>query len=160
MIHRQLRRRGWTLIEMIVVMFCLSLLMSLLATVMWGVFGIQAAATASFEDLQSEARLADRFRADVADARDTPELARDFKADPMCLILRGDDGAFIIYLVEEGRVVRKVMRADDFEVDAFRVGGESVVGEFTRDGRTLTLTLRGPKRGTLNVTACLGGNGP
>ena len=59
MSHRQNSRRGWTLIELLVVMMCLSVLLSLLGTLMWSVFRIQAAATASFEQLQSEANLAE-----------------------------------------------------------------------------------------------------
>ena len=160
MIRRQTSRRGWTLIELIVVMFCLAILLSLIGSIMWAVFRIQASATASFEELQSEARLADRFRLDVAEARETPELAADFKADPLCLILRGEDGALIIYRVVQGRVDRTVLRADDSETDSFRIGGEDVVGEFNRDGKLMTLTLHGSKRGTLNIAAALGGDRP
>ncbi len=160
MIRRPSTRRGWTLIEMIVVMFCLAVLLSLIGSIMWAVFRIQASATASFEELQSEARLADRFRADVAESRETPELAADFKADSLCLILRGEDGALIIYRVVHGRVDRTVLRADDSETESFRIGGADVVGEFSREGRLMTLSLRGAKRGTLIIAAALGGERP
>ena len=158
MIRHHALRRGWTLIEMLVVMMCLTVLLSLIASVMWAVFRVQEAATSSFENLQSEARLADRFRADVAGARESPELVADFKADPLCLLLRGEDGALIVYRLVQGRVDRTVMRPDGSETDSFRVGGAEVVGEFSRQGRMMTLTLHGAKRGTLTITAALGGD--
>ena len=58
MSRRQKCRRGFTLVEMVVVIMCLSVLLSLLGTLLWSVFRIQAAATSSFEQMQAEARLA------------------------------------------------------------------------------------------------------
>jgi prepilin-type N-terminal cleavage/methylation domain-containing protein len=153
-------RPGFTLVELLVVIMCLSVLLSLLGTMLWSVFRIQAAATASFEQMQAEARLADRFRDDVASASDSPELAADFQASPLCMILRGKDDAVVIYRFLETRIDRSELRDEASQVESFRMIGEGSIGEFGRQGRLMTLTLRGPKRGIFTVAAALGGDRP
>jgi prepilin-type N-terminal cleavage/methylation domain-containing protein len=162
MIRRQKlqSRRGWTLVEMIVVMMLLSVLLSLLGTLLWGVFRIQAAATASFEQLQLEATLVDRFRADVAGARAAPEFDGDFQASPLCMIFRKEDDALILYRFKGNVLERSELRDEESPVEEFRLAGEDSVAEFGRQGRLLTLTLRGPRRGTLSAAAALGGDRP
>ena len=160
MIRRQRIRRAFTLIEMVVVIMCLSVLLSLLGTMLWSVFRIQAVATTSFEQMQAEASLADRFRDDVATARESPDLAGDFQASPLCMILRGQDNAFIIYRFLDKRIDRTALREGASQIESFNVVGESSVAEFGRRGRLMTLTVRGPKRGLLTVAAALGGDMP
>ena len=103
---RHRKRSAWTLIEMVVVMLCLAILLSLLVPVVWAVFRIQASAMESFEQMQAEATLADRFREDVAGSNDVPELAADYEGEPICLIAKGDD--FIIYQFRDGVLNRMV----------------------------------------------------
>jgi len=158
--RRPIIRSGFSLVEIIVVMMCLSVLLSLLGTMLWSVFRIQAAATASFEQMQAETRLADRFRGDVASASDSPELAADFQASPLCMILRGKDDAVVIYRFLENQIDRSELRDEVSQVESFRVIGEGSIGEFGRQGRLMTLTLRGPKRGTFAVAAALAGDRP
>jgi prepilin-type N-terminal cleavage/methylation domain-containing protein len=160
MMRRQKPRRAWTLIELLVVMMCLSVLLSLLGSLMWAVFRIQAAATASFEQLQSDAALADRFRDDVAGASESPDFAADFQASPLCMILRGADDAFIVYRSVDNRIERKELGIENSRHDSYRIAGDESVGEFTRKGRLLTLTLRGPKRGVLTIAATMEGAQP
>lgn len=158
--RRPINRSGFTLVELVVVIMCLSVLLSLLGTLLWSVFRIQAAATASFEQLQAEARLADQFRDDVAAARDSPDLAADFQASPLCIILRGQDNVVVVYRFLENRIDRSEMWDEASQVDSFRVIGEGSMAEFGRQGHLMTLTLRGPKRGTFTVAAALGGDRP
>jgi prepilin-type N-terminal cleavage/methylation domain-containing protein len=160
MTRRPLRRRGWTLIEMVVVIMCLSVLLSLLGSLLWAVFRIQNAATASFEQLQTESNLADRFRDDVAAARDSPDLAADFQASPLCMILRGESDGFIIYRFLDDRVDRVDMRTETSQIESYKVTGDDAVAEFGRRGRLMTLTLRGPQGGALTIAAALGGGQP
>src|SRR6185295_6950722 len=116
----------------------------------------QAAATDSFEQMQVEANLADRFREDIAAARASPEFGVDFEASPLCMILRDKSDAFIIYRSLDGQVERVDMRNQESHIESYRLGGSDSVAEFGRRGRVLTMTLRGPQRGTLTIAAALG----
>lgn len=151
------RRRGFTLMEMAIVMAYFSILMTLLSSVVWSAFRIHNSAAASVMDLHTEARLADQFRTDVAAAKETPEFAGDFQASPICFILRGDDDTILLYRFHDRAVERIAMGAGDPITEAFRIAGTDARCDFHRDGRVMSLTLSGPTRGTLTIAAAMKG---
>jgi len=145
---------------MMVVIATMGVLMSLVASVTWSAFRIHGAATAAVAELQSEARLADRFREDVASARETPEFAGDFQASPLCFILGGNNAAFILYRRAGQTMERTILGEGDPTTESFPIAGAEGACEFRREGRLITMTLSGPTRGTLAIASTLGGNQP
>lgn len=153
-------RRGFSLIELLVVMFGISLVLTMLGVLIWATMRIHTASTDSFERLQQQANLADVFRADVAAARESPELRGDFSGSPVCMMIRDEDGALLIYRWHEGRLERKAMREKGEETVDFPVGGEDTSVAFSRRDRLVTMELQSPNRAPLAIASTLGGNLP
>lgn len=158
--HRRCRRPGVLLMEMMVVILILAAVMGLLGGILWSAFRIHAAAMAALAEMQSEISLADRFRADVAAAHETPDLAGDFQASPLCIILRSDNDAIIVYRQQEQAVQRILLGAGEPTIESYRVGGSDVRCQFHRTGRLLAMSLAGSGRGALTIAAALGGTAP
>lgn len=146
-------RSGWMLIEILLVIVCLSILLSLLGSLVWAIFRIQNASVDSFLVLQRESRFADLFRDDVARSVDVPEWSGDYEASPVCLVLKGD-GLTILYRFLDGRLERLELGDRDPVVESFPVPR----AEFRRAGRYVEMSVFGPKRGRLTIGAALGGN--
>src|SRR5262245_53171776 len=103
------RRGGWSLIEMCVVMFGISLFVGLMGSVIWSTMRIERACSDAFERMQQHIPAADLFRADVAQSTDSPDFAHDFKASPLCMILRHEDGALLMYRWHDGTLERHIL---------------------------------------------------
>lgn len=152
------RRTGFSLLEMIVVIFGISLLLGMLGSMIWAVMRIESAGTESFTRMQQQAQLADRFRDDVSQAQESPELAEDFTSSPMCMILKQGDGGLVIYRWQEGKLQRQVIRDRQHETQEIPVGGDDVHILFSRRAGVLMMDIHGPHRAPLMIAAALGGN--
>ena len=135
-------RRGFSLIEMLVIIMMLGIVLTFSATILHGGFRIERASAAAFRRIQHQHVLADQFRADVAEAAATPESWEDFDAGPECLILRMDQEHHVMYEWRNQRLNRIEHLGDRERQRAIPLEGERLAVEFIRDGRLITLRLR------------------
>ena len=168
MMSRTTRRRaGFTLIEMLMVMFALAVVMAAGAAVLLTAMKSARVGAVTLQRVAWRTDLADQFGADVAAADAAPDRLGDLAAGPDCLILRcpaaGKPG-YVVYQVREGRLVRVERDADkDGASRPVPTGVASVV--FSRPaGERPVLVLRlseTPPGGTVRrseVAAALGGD--
>ncbi len=159
-------RRGFTLLELLAVIWALSVVLFLGVVTLLGATRIHRAASAADHQNTLHGILADQFREDVALAAATPEAVGQRKAGPSCLILRLADGSYVVYRAEAGRLERAALAAADAAPYWMPLEGEGVTVAFTRTGpdqRVLTLTLQesigsGPRKRTTEIMAALGGD--
>lgn len=153
--HPKKSRCGFTLLEMLIVLAFVGLLMTMLGSAVWSLTRINGAAAQTLSDLQSESALADRFRGDLAEAKDAPEFAADFQDSPVCSF-QGVNGDVIIYKSSGNAIERVVFGDNDSQSQSFRIRGAETI-RFDRRGRLVTLTADGAKRNRLVVAAAIGG---
>jgi len=159
-------RRGFTLLEMLAVIWALGLVMFLGVTLLLGAMRIEKAASTADHQNTLHGILADQFREDVARAGATPESVGQLKAGPTCLILRLADGTYVVYRAEAGRLERAALAAAGATPYWMPLGGEGLTVAFATTGsdrRVLTLTLQEPvgsglRKHTTAITAALGGD--
>ena len=159
------RRRGFTLLEVLVVMWAMSIALLLgtqliVAALKVGRIGQDADTRAA-----QRAELAREFRGDVARAEAAPDRLGDVAAGPQCLILRMPGGTAVVYRWE-GNVLKRVERTGDREtVRVFPLGAKLSRVEFRRPAggagvgtlRTTEATKEGRER-TADLSAALGGD--
>ncbi len=159
-------RRGFTLLEMLVVIWALLLTLFLGTVILLGALRIERAAAAAERRLALHGILADHFRADVAQAGATPEDVGALKAGPTCLILRLADRTYVVYRAQEGRLERAALATAGATPYWMPLAGDGVTATFTAAGpdrRVLTLTLQEPdefgrRQRTTAIAAALGGD--
>jgi prepilin-type N-terminal cleavage/methylation domain-containing protein len=165
-------RRGFTLIEMVIVMTCLSLILALIGVTMVECLRIQEQAARSSNELAARSALADRFRNDVAHASAVPDKLQEQAAGAHCLILRTGDGKDIVYRWEKadapgrrGQLERTETAGRATSAQTFPVGDENSSVQFARSaaGKIVTLRLTDvrPRSGEKHVTefdAAVGGD--
>ncbi|HEV3082787.1 MAG TPA: type II secretion system protein [Gemmataceae bacterium] len=100
------RRRGFSLLEMLVVIVALGILIGLLATTLLGIVRVEGGSRAALDRLSIYSRLADQFRDDVAQAEAAPQQWQTHTAGPACLILHMPGGQPLVYLWEANQLVR------------------------------------------------------
>ena len=160
------RRPGFTLLEMLVVMAALVAITGVLAVALAGALKLERASAGALDRLGAERDLADRFRADVAQAADAPERWQEDVAGPTCLVLARGGGRHVVYRWEEGRLERfesvgKTTHRSEF---VLHDGPAAVAFERSRGGgRLLTLRLftvrkDGSKQPSGEITAARGGD--
>ena len=152
------KRTGFSLIELLVVMFAIGVILLLLANILLAIVRTEYAAIAAFDRMHKQAELADLFRAEVAQATDVPEFDRDFKASPLCMLLKKEDGVLIVFQAKEGVLERVALEGADRDVREFALESEESRVEFERRGRLLSMTLRHPNRPPLVIRASLQGD--
>ena len=164
--RRQERRRGFTLLEILAVIWALSLVLFLGIVTLLGATQIQKVASTADHQNTLRGIVADQFREDVALATATPEAVGPLKAGPNCLILRLADGSYVAYRVEADRLQRAALAKAGAAPYWMPLGGEGVAVTFARTGpdqRVLTLTIQepigsGPRKRTTEIMAALGGD--
>jgi hypothetical protein len=163
----RLPRSGYTLLEMIVVMWALAAVLALGGAMLLTALRADQVGAATLRDLTRRTELADQFRADVARAVEAPDRFAEFAAGPACVILRTGGGAHVVYRWHDEAVERAVHAAGKVVRRPLPVGpryADSRV-EFARQpGERTTVTLRiidappfAPARRT-DVSATLGGD--
>ena len=161
-------RRGFTLIEMVVVISMLSVLILLIAATLWGAVKVERADSAMFHRMTVQAQLADQFREDVGRATDLPESLGDLVASSTCLILKMSTDAHVVYRWKNDRLDRVQIKGTEESFLVLPVGGEHVAVEFDRSNRAKHLVAmrliesRGPAAShrdwPVEISAALGGD--
>ena len=127
-------RRGFTLIEMLVVMALLTMLTGVLVLLLKETLQVERLQAKAFDKVLQDSALADQFRADVAQAESAPREWRDFKADRRTLILQMPDGDHVVYLQQEDTLLRRAFENGKESVRTLPLGSNVDV-EFKLPGR-------------------------
>lgn len=156
------RRPGFTLVEMVAVMFGLSLIMLVGVSMLVGAFKIRQASS-SAQDLAIHRQvLAEQFREDVAQAAALPEKLDKWTAGPTCLILKGQSQSSIVYEWKSDILERTDLPRNGTQKLAVGPKGSKI--EFVHSGKLVTLKISPPPPGPgksgfpLDISAALGGN--
>jgi type II secretory pathway component PulJ len=99
-------RFGFSMIEIAVSIAMMSLLLGMLAVVLWATVRMEQAEAASFQRAMSLSQIADQFRLDVGRAHAAPGEFDEFKKTPQCLILKFPERTTIVYRWDRGRLER------------------------------------------------------
>jgi prepilin-type N-terminal cleavage/methylation domain-containing protein len=158
-------RAGFTLLEMLSVMFVMSIVFGFGATILLAALRIDQAGAATLRLMAWRSELADQFRADVARADAAPERLGELTSGATCLILHWPDGTHVIYQGhDEGRLDR-IFRGTGSETRRpMPMGNPNVTVEFARGAGArpmVTLRLVDSKYGTtrsVEIAAALGGD--
>lgn len=159
-------RRGFTLVELLVVMAMLMFFMGLVVTLLWGAIRIERAGAALMQRTIEQATLADQFRSDVAQATKAPQGVDQFQASPVCLILQQQHDTHVVYHWDRNHLRRWLIVGEIKTERPVPIGAlpDDVNLELTRAGNLCSLRLRAapPKDGArprfqLEFTAALGG---
>lgn len=159
-----MKRRGFSLLEILCVLTMLGVLLVLGATLLLAVMRADRVGAATLDEVSRRAELAGQFRTDVAAAQETPEKLGEFTAGRECLILRTATGHVVYHW--HGGTLDRITRgggADSRRPISFNA--ENTTVEFIRPpGDRPLVTLRvveSPPRGavkTVEISAALGGD--
>jgi prepilin-type N-terminal cleavage/methylation domain-containing protein len=159
------KRGGFTLLEMLVVMFAMSITFGFGATILLAALRIDQAGAATLRLMAWRTELADQFRADVARADAAPERLGELTGNGTCLILHWPDGTHVIYQrQDEGRLERTVRASGGETRRVLPAGNPNVTVEFARGTGSrplITLRLVESTPGTsrrVEIAAALGGD--
>jgi prepilin-type N-terminal cleavage/methylation domain-containing protein len=163
------RRPGFTLTEMLVVMFALGMVMLFGMTLIMTTIQAERAGEAGANRVTRRADLGAQFRTDVAQAEAAPDKLVDVVAGPTTLILRRPGGAAVVYCWEKNTLERTETTADQkTSRRPVPVGVEGTAVEFVRpkEKEPGVVVLRitdppGPKPSQprwIDIAAALGGN--
>jgi len=157
-------RFGYSLIEMLVVMFALTAVMGLGGAVLLTAMRADQVGAATLRGLTRHTELADQFRADVARAMEAPAKLGDLVAGPACLILH-TGAEHIIYRWNDGKLDRTVRTGSQETRRPIALASANATVEFSRPaGERPLLTVRvieSPPHGMtrhVEVSAALGGD--
>ncbi len=145
MIRTRSCRRGFTLLEMTVVLFAMGIAMAMgVALIVTAIKAATVGETTS-ERFSKLAELSRQFRADVARAEAAPERVDNTVAGPGTLILKMPDGTTVLYLKGEESLDRVERTGEKELVHRFPLDRPDTKTEFMR-------TATGPKLITLRLT--------
>jgi hypothetical protein len=136
--------------------------MYLSAVMLVSTFRIRDVSADALAHQTQRALLIDQFRADVAEAADSPASLEGWKAGPDCLILRHPSGRHTLYRFEANHLWRWEPRSTAAEPHWVAQEPAAATAEFRRSGpdqRLITLRFT-PLSGTsgLDILATLGGD--
>jgi len=159
------RRFGFSLIEVLTIMFALAVALSLGATLLVTAMRADQVGAANLRELQRRSGLADQFREDVARSKEAPAQLGAWQAGESCIILKISDDLSIVYQWQNGQLDRIEQFAERENRRPIPVGSEFLRVEFRRstsDPALVTLRLiEAPPYGvarTTDISACLGGD--
>jgi prepilin-type N-terminal cleavage/methylation domain-containing protein len=160
-----LHRPGFTLIEIVAVMFLLGTLMLLAGAVLVGAFQTERLANHISKRQAGQEALAEQFRRDVAMARAAPDTWKEWTAGPAVLILRLDESRHVVYRWHAGQLLRSESGGAMPLARQLPLGGEAFRVEFARSGGEQPIvslrvieTRRGVDQAPLEIVAALGGD--
>ncbi len=161
-----MRRRGFSLIEILSVMVLLAVFGFVTAILLKETLDIERVQAAGFNKFLESTALADQFRADVHRAEATLSEWQDYVANERTLILQTKEGR-IVYLWDENRLVRRAFENGGLTEQFPPLSGRETRAEFVRDGREpkmVRLRLHRLRAGevvegqTIEIDAALGGD--
>lgn len=156
-----MKRGGFSLIEMLVVLAALAMLMGLSFTLLFGMVRTDRVGEGTLRRINRRAEIADQFRDDVHAAIDMPAERGEYRAGPTCLILKQGDASWVVYQAEPGRLIRIVQSGGTSTRTPIRLASEESDAEFSRiDGVARLRLTELVKHGTAKVAvidAAIGG---
>jgi prepilin-type N-terminal cleavage/methylation domain-containing protein len=161
--HSGRRRRAFTLVELLIVMAGVSVALAFGSAILVSALKVQRAATNAFGRQALRTVLADQFRADVGEAAAAPDSGGSMKAAPQCVILRRQDGSFIVYRWQEDHLERMELDGACTVQRKARIGPEAANVRLSRQGKLLSLFLidapfPGKEAKEFEIAAALGGD--
>jgi type II secretory pathway pseudopilin PulG len=163
-VTRSSKRAGYTLLEMMTVIWMLSVVLGLGMALLLTAMRADKVGEATLRQLTRHAELADQFRADVAAAVEAPDRLGEFTAGPACLILRNAGGP-VIYNWHDGKLDRTDRTSGTETRRPIAMASENTKVEFIRPAgewpiltvRVIETSPRGLHR-QMEVSAALGGD--
>lgn len=162
-----MRRPAFTLIEMLAVMILLAVVTGIMGMLLRETLNVERAQANGFDNILHVNALADQFRADVAQARDAPAAWDNYRADQSTLILALPDGGHVVYLWQDGKLLRRALGKSGAGEHFLPVGSGNVAVRFVHDENTtqfVSLRIDTLRKGnalpgqTLEITAALAGD--
>jgi len=158
-------RKGFTLLEISVVMALLAVFFLVLGLTLVGAFQTEALSSQiSLRQAVQEA-LADQFRQDVALATAAPDEWDEWSAGSSCLILRLTDTRHVVYRWDEGELQRSEGGGPTPLLRPMPLGSGHLSVEFLRSSGAsplltlrITETRRGVAQAPIDFVAALGGD--
>jgi prepilin-type N-terminal cleavage/methylation domain-containing protein len=158
-------RRAFSLIEIMAVMACLGIGLSIGAVTLAAAMRSNQLAAGTLLHLRLRSEIADMFRSDVALADSLLESDGANSRSSTCLILNKSDGERVIYESRDGELIRTVRTSTGETKTSFRLGDPNATIEFPApDARSKLVTMvivDSPPRGTTRrteISAALGGD--
>ena len=136
-----MRRTGFTLIELMVVIVLLNVFFLLLAATLWGSIRIERADAAALDRLVTQSKLANQFRQDVAAAVAAPPSLNEQTAGPTCLILKMTEDEYVIYRWDPAGLGRTQWVGTESSRRTELIADEDVSMTFARSGAENGLIL-------------------
>jgi prepilin-type N-terminal cleavage/methylation domain-containing protein len=164
--HSGSRRSGLSLLEMLLVLFLLSVLLGIGLSLLIASLHAEQRTQGTLKRIADCQTLADRFRADVHAARSTPHTFEDWTASNTCLLLGVGPDEHIIYQWKENRLERFQRTGKQLTRQTLPVSADCLSVEFAQPTPGLVvLQLREqPRAGQtlegLELAAALGGTRP
>jgi prepilin-type N-terminal cleavage/methylation domain-containing protein len=138
-----MRRSAFTLIEMLAVIILLAVVAGMMAMLLRETLNIERGQAKAFDAILHDNALADQFRADVAHARSAPEDWDKYHADERTLILAMPDAGHIIYVWQDGTLLRRETNKGGAAEHFLAVGdGEATVQFLRAEGNSKLVSLR------------------
>jgi hypothetical protein len=153
------RRPGFSLLELLGVLFGLAVLLALFASVFWGLYRVGESSERSATHVRQQALLIDQFRGDIAECREMAGIGGDYESSPICLFER-PNGETLTYRWHDGVLERALLRDDRRDTQVVAVGADDATVSFGRKGKLVTMTVASPRRSPLVIAAALGGDLP
>ena len=164
MIQRTRTRRAFTLLELLAVMWTLSLLLGFGAVILLAALRTDQLAGNTIHRITRNAELADLFRDDVARASETVNQLGEFSGDKSCLILKQGD-THIIYQWKNNALTRIARTGMQDQRRPVALGPTEGRVEFvTQNGRRPVISMRISDverqlaQPSLEIAATLGGD--
>ena len=155
-------RRGFTLVEMLAVMFMLAVLGGIMAMLLKETMELERMQTEGFDKILQHNALADQFRADVGQAESAPVKWGDYQAGSRTLILQMPKGGHVVYFWKDDNL-KRILGEDKKVTERLLPTGDSPV-EFFANPKLIRMRLPSLRRGsplpgqTLEFVAALGGD--
>jgi prepilin-type N-terminal cleavage/methylation domain-containing protein len=161
-----MKRRGFTLVELLCVMACLAVLGTALVLIMNHILLAERLQAQGYDRIQQSRALADQFRFDVARAEKPLDRWDEFDAGPTTLILAMKSGEHTVYQWRDGALKRLVTDNGETTERAMPlpIGAEVEFIAMDADSKLARLRLHIVRNGkiapgqALEIAAALGGD--
>ncbi|MBX9681292.1 MAG: type II secretion system GspH family protein [Gemmataceae bacterium] len=165
-----IRRCGYSLVEMLVVIGGLVAMMSLSSVLLISMQNLQKTVREDEEHVRMNTSVADRLREDVGHALALLDRETGFQSGPDCVILKMPGNRVVVWRTQSNEAVRREFGPGDLDVrTAMPLGGEGASATFVPDpaGRKVVLRLHGMRDAagrtqarTIEIVAAVGGDRP
>jgi prepilin-type N-terminal cleavage/methylation domain-containing protein len=159
---RSTPRRGFTLLELLLVMTVLSITLSFAGVLVLAAMRVDQMSAETMHRLTRSTQLADIFRDDVANSVSAPDSLGDYRRGPTCLILQQPGDRSAVYQFKDGMIERIARTSDGETRRPIALGPMEATVEFDGDGAIIILRITERHRGMpglrTEIKATLGGD--